>query len=309
MKSKTKKALDENKKEYLHYIERLTELSISMFEWKNLPSTIDERFLELTLFGQGMAVFFYEKDIGYLALRTMIGGRLNVYQIPIERNAYASNGFNRKLDDKNSVLIFNNLIHTNSTLVVEEYARKLFEIDRTIEVNAMAQKTPVLITCEEQQRLTMKNLYMQYNGNIPVIYGDKNINPNSIRVLKTDAPYLCDKLYNLKTQIWNEALTYLGISNINVQKKERLIADEIARNMGGVIASRYSRLEARRYACKQINDMFGLDLSVDFRDDFREIDDEFIIQEEGDEKTATPMVVDLRTNAPNMPERRKDKNE
>lgn len=301
----------DNKRAYIRYVDRLTELAISMFEWKNLPDTIDERFLELTLFGQGMAVFFEEKDLGFLALRTMIGGRLNVYQIPIERNAYASNGFHRALDDTNSVIIFNNLIHTNSVADIEEFAKRLYNLDRAIDVNCNAQKTPILITCEEQQRLTLKNLYMQYNGNIPVIYGDKNINPNSLKVLTTGAPFVAPDLYELKTKIWNEALTYLGISNVNYQKKERLIADEVARNMGGVIASRYSRLEARRFACRQINEMFDLDISVDFRDDFREIDDEFIIQQEQDEKTATPMVVDLRTNAPDTAGKkvRKDDNE
>ena len=115
---------------------------------------------------------------------------------------------------------------------------------------------------------------MQYDGNVPFIFGDKNINPNSLKVLTTGAPYMCDKLYQLKTQIWNEALTYLGISNINIQKKERLITDEVTRNQGGVIASRYSRLESRRQACKQINDMFGLDMWCDYREDFQTISDD-----------------------------------
>lgn len=263
----------DNKKEYIKYIDRLTELSISMFEWKNLPPTVDERFLELSLFGQGMAVFFNEKDIGYLALRTMIGGKLNVYQIPTVRTAYASNGFHRYLDETNSVIIFNNLIHTNSVMVVEQYAKRLYDLDCAIDVNAKAQKTPVLISCEESQRLTLKNLYMQYTGNTPVIFGSKEINPNSLKAISTGAPYVADKLYQLKTQLWNEALTYLGISNINIQKKERLITDEVTRNQGGVIASRYSRLEARRQACKQINEMFDLKIWCDYREDFQMIDE------------------------------------
>lgn len=257
---------------FMQYYNRLTELSISMFEWKNLPPTVDSRFLELVLFSDGMAVFFKDEVMGYLALRTMIGGHLNIYQIPTIRTAYASNGYNEMLDDKNSVIIFNNMLHTNSLLDVEQFAKRLYNLDRTIDVNANAQKTPILISCDETQRLTLKNLYMQYDGNVPVIYGDKNLNPNSLRVLTTGAPYVGDKLYQLKTQIWNEALTYLGISNINITKKERLITDEVTRNQGGTIASRYSRLEARRQACKQINDMFGLNLWCDYREDFQVLD-------------------------------------
>ena len=280
----------------MQYYDRLTELSISMFDWKNLPDTVDPRFLELALFGEGMAVFFYDDVMGYLALRCMIGGRLDVYQIPNERTAYASNGYNMHLDKDNSVIIFNNMIHTPSTLAVEIYARRLWELDRTIDINAKAQRTPVLISCDEQQRLTLKNLYMKYDGGEPVIYGDKNLNPNTIKVLSTQAPYNCDKIYQLKTQIWNEALTYLGISNLNIQKKERLVSDEVVRNQGGVIASRYSRLESRREACDKINDMFGLDISCDFRDDFREADDEVIFDYATGDKVQQDMAIDLRTN-------------
>lgn len=262
----------DNNRTYIRYVDRLTELSISMFEWKNLPKTVDERFLELTLFGKGMAVFFEDEVMGYLALNTMIGGRLNVYQIPTERTAFAANGYHRYLDETNSVIIFNNLIHTNSVLDVTQFAKRLYNLDRAIDVNANAQKTPILISCDESQRLTLKNLYMQYDGNVPFIFGDKNINPNSLKVLTTGAPYMADKLYQLKTQIWNEALTYLGISNLNIQKKERMITDEVTRNQGGVIASRYSRLEARRQACKQINEMFGTEIWCDYREDFQTVD-------------------------------------
>lgn len=256
---------------FMQYYNRLTELSISMFEWKNLPKTIDPRFLELILFSDGMCIFFEDETIGYLSLRTMIGGKLNLYQIPTIRTAYASNGYNRTLDESNSVIIFNNMLHTNSLLDVEMFSKRLYNLDRVIDVNANAQKTPILISCEESQRLTLKNLYMQYDGNAPVIYGDKNLNPNSIKSIQTGAPYIADKIYQLKTQIWNEALTYLGISNVNITKKERLITDEVTRNQGGTIASRYSRLESRRQACKQINDMFGLDIWCDYREDYQSI--------------------------------------
>lgn len=259
---------DYNADDYRRYYNRITELAISRFEWKNVPDTVDIRFLELCLFGQGMAVFFYDEVMGYLCLKTMIGGRLNVYQIPIERTAYASNGYNRSLDDTNSVIIFNNLLHTNSVDMVESYARRLYRLDRVIDTNTNAQKTPILISCDETQRLTLKNLYMQYDGNVPVIYGDKNINPNSLKVLTTGAPFVADRVFGMKVQLWNECLTNLGISNINIAKKERMISDEVIRNQGGIIASRFSYIEARQKACDEINKMFGLNMSCDYREDF-----------------------------------------
>lgn len=263
-----------NNRTYMQYYNRLTELALSMFEWKNLPKTVDQRFLEMCLFSDGMCVFFEDEVLGYLGLRCMIGGKLNVYQIPTDRRAYATNGYQKELDGTNSVIIFNNYLHTNSMLDVEMFSKRLYNLDRAIDVNANAQKTPVLIQCDESQRLTMKNLYKQYEGNEPFIFGSKGLDANGLKVLQTGAPYVADKLYDLKTQIWNEALTYLGISNVNVVKKERMISDEVTRNQGGTVASRYSRLESRRQACKQINEMFGLDIWVEYREDFQDIQEQ-----------------------------------
>lgn len=257
---------------YRQYYNRLVELAISMFEWKNLPDTVDPRFLELTLFTDGQAVFFKDEELGYLALQNAMNGDFDVYRIPINRRAFAVNGYQRKLTNKDSVIVYNNYLHTNSQLDADMFARRLYNLDRAIDVNANAQKTPVLIKCSQEERLTLLNVYKQWDGNEPLIMGDKGLNTNAMIVLKTDAPYVCDKLYQLKTQIWNEALTYMGISNINVQKKERLITDEVARNQGGTIASRYSRLNARRDACKKINAMFGLEIWCDYREDYQTID-------------------------------------
>ena len=284
-----------NNRTYLHYYNSLTELSLSMFEWKNLPATIDQRFLEMCLFSDGMCVFFEDEVLGYLCLQCMIGGKLNVYRIPMQRRAYATNGYNKELDGTNSVIIFNNYLHTNSMLDVEMYSKRLYDLDRAIDVNAKAQKTPVLIQCDESQRLTMKNLYKQYEGNEPFIFGSKGLDANGLKVLQTGAPYVADKLYELKSQIWNEALTYLGISNTNVTKKERMISDEVIRNMGGTIASRYSRLESRRQAVEQINKMFGLDIEVNYRADYREADDELMLSGDTGDGEKTIMVTDMRT--------------
>lgn len=258
---------------YVQYYNRLMELSMSMFEWKNLPDTVDERYLELGLFSSGCMVFFKDDVIGELALNMTYQGGFDIYGEPTRRRAYSRyNQFQTTLDKDNSVIIWNNMLRTNSALDVQMFAYRLYNLDRIVDINANAQKTPVLITCDEKQKLTMKNLYMQYEGNYPVIFGDSNLDIKSLSVLKTDAPFVSDKIYDLKVKIWNEALTYLGISNINTTKKERMITDEVIRNQGGTIASRYSRLESRRRAVKKINKMFGLNITVDYREDFQSPD-------------------------------------
>lgn len=267
---------------YRQYLNRLTELAISMFEWKNLPDTVDARYLELHLFETGCMVYFKDEVIGDLCLDCIVNGRLDVYGNPLLRRAYSGyNNYQKLLKYNNSVIIWNNYLHGNSILDVEMFARRLYNIDRIIDVNANAQKTPVLLQGSEKQRLTLLNLYKEYDGNAPFIFGDKNLDLNSLKALSTNAPYVCDKLYQLKTQIWNEALTYLGISNINIQKKERLITDEVTRNQGGTIASRYSRLESRRKAVEKINDMFGTNIEVNYREDFQEVGNDDVTDNAG----------------------------
>lgn len=253
------------------YGDRLKELAISMFEWENMPKEIDTRYLESYLFSNGAVVFFYDEELGqYLCLPVLLNGKWNVYNIPITRRAYASNGYQKDLNADNSVIIYNNMLRTNSIDVCRIYSEKLYDLDQSIIVNAKAQKTPILIQATEQQRLTMLNLYKEYDGNQPFIFGDKNLDLNGVKSITTGAPYVADRMQELKTQIWNEALTYLGISNIAVTKKERMLTDEIQRNLGGTMASRYSRMNTRQQAVDKINEMFNLDIKVSFRDDTAE---------------------------------------
>lgn len=267
---------------YIQYLNRLTELAISMFEWKNLPPSVDARYLELHLFETGCMVYFDDDVLGNLCLDCIASGRLGVYGDPVLRRAYSGyNNYQKLLKESNSVIIWNNYIHTNSILDVKMFAKRLYNLDRIIDVNANAQKTPVLVQGTEKQRTTLINLYKEYDGNAPFIFGDKNLDLNALKVLQTGAPYVCDKLYQLKTQIWNEALTYLGISNINIQKKERLITDEVTRNQGGTIASRYSRLDSRRQAVNKINAMFGTNIEVNYREDFQQAGENNYLQVPG----------------------------
>lgn len=256
-----------NNTTYMTYFNRLTELALTRFKYDNLPESVNIRFLERTLFFNGSAVFFLDPDLDeFLALPVSWQAGLNVYEEPERFRAYSANGYQMALSVADAVIIWNNYLHTNSVIDIENYALRLYNLDRIIDVNANAQKTPVLVQGTEEQSLTLKNVYKEWDGNAPVIYGYKTLDLDALKVLKTDAPYVADKIYELKTQIWNEALTYLGIPNLTIQKKERVVEDEVARSQGGTVASRYSVLESRREAIDKVNRMFGLDIKVDFRD-------------------------------------------
>lgn len=271
-KTQFEESLLMNNHTYTQYFNRLKELSISMFEWKNLPETVDSRYMELVLFENGSIIYFQDEIIGDLCLSMLANGNFDVYGNPIRRRAYSRyNNYQKKLNNTNSVIIWNNYLRTNSMLDVKMFAKRLYMLDRIIDVNVNAQKTPVLVQGTEKQKLTLLNLYKEYDGNSPVIFGDSSLDLNALKAISTQAPYVSDKIYELKSQIWNEALTYLGISNTNIQKKERMITDEVMRNLGGTIASRYSRLESRKEAVKKINAMFGTNIEVEYRENVEEL--------------------------------------
>lgn len=248
---------------------RLKAIALSRFEWLNMPDTVDIRFLERALFERGQLTFFKDETLGYLALNSNLGGQLNVYDIPLVRQVYTSNGtYTAQLNPINSVIIWNNYLHTPTEMSTRLYASRLYEIQRAIDVNIKGQKTPKVILTPQSQRLTMQNLFMQYDGNEPFIYGDPDmLTESKINVLDTTAPYVADKLNVLKHDLMNEYLTFLGIENSNQDKKERLVADEVASNYGAVEAQRNAFLDSRKEACKQINSIFGLNVDVRFKSD------------------------------------------
>ena len=251
----------------IDYLNRLKEYALNMFEWINLPKTVDARFIELVLFEEGKINFFEDKLIGFLALRVNESGKQNVYNEFDKKYIYANNGFRRTRNLRNSVTIYNNYLRTPTYTTVNLYAIRLARVTRAIDLNIEAQKTPILITCPENQKLSLKNVYEQYKGNAPVIYTDSEFNLDSIKVLKTDAPFVVDKLTLYKHDIWNEVMTFLGVNNSNQDKKERLVANEVDANDEQIEQARFNMLDARKDACKKINDMFGLNIDVKFRND------------------------------------------
>lgn len=242
-----------------------------MYKWEGLPDTIDERFLELTLFDNGYGLYFRDEIIGDLFLQCTIGGELDVYRIPINRMAYSVNGYQNFKTKADSVIVFNNFLHTTTHIDIDMFAQKLYNVSRAIDVNINAQKTPLMIVCDEKQKLTMKNVYMQYEGNEPFIFANKNFETNAIQVLKTDAPFIADRLSIEKNRIWNEAMLFLGINNNNMDKKERQISDEVNSNLEQISMSRQIGLNARRQGAKEINRMFGTNISVNYNPELEEL--------------------------------------
>ena len=276
------------------YLLRFKRIALSMFEWVNLPSSMNAQWLEYSLFYDGIAALLKDEKYGFINTRCTSNGKINIYGLPTSLNCYSFEYHtqrtlytgllgevteNRKkyLEDKQCILVQNNWDRMPTCGSMELFAYRLYEAQRTADVNIISQKTPVMVIIDEKQRLLMENLYNQYNGNQPFIFGDtKQLNEDKLRSINTQAPFIADKVMDYKKEIWNEALTFLGINNIMVDKKERLVSDEANSNNELINLNLQSFLAPRQEACKQFNEKFGLtgtdkEISVRVRSDLHNI--------------------------------------
>lgn len=244
-----------------NYAVDIVNIAVSSGEWVDMPPSVDVRYLEISEIYQGACLFFEDEVMGFLALPFVGQGTLDAYGVPTQRLAYGVNGYQAIRDNTNSVIIWNNYTRTPEFPWIKYCSDRLYDLDGTIDINARAQKTPVLIKCKESQRLTLKNAYKNFAGNEPVIYGDEDFPTDSLGVFNTNAPYVADKIYQLSRNIWNDAIAHYGVFNNPSDKKERQTNVEIVHNSGKTYALGESRALCRQQACEEINSMFGLNIS------------------------------------------------
>lgn len=253
------------------YFNLLCMLCINRFEWHNLPDEIDSRFLELTLMRNGRAVFFYDEAYGYMCLPFTDRGELNYYMYPTKVSPYAIGGYNfPDLALEECVLIYNDTMHTTPLLTITTYTQKLTNVSTSLDVNSAGLRSPVIGLCEESQKYTFEQLFDKVSDGKPRILGAKNLDLNNINMFPTISQPLVDSVKELrdyKRDIWFEALTYLGIENADTSKRERLLTNEVNSNNAEVQVFKALGLATRQRACQQINEMYGLNVSVSHRTD------------------------------------------
>lgn len=244
------------------YYSRLKMIALSMYKWVGLPKTCNARFLENTLFNYGVACFVDDEEMQRLNLQVTSSGTLNVYNEPVSYNAYAV-GYSKFYDADNIVIVRNNPMEKSTDSTVLIYAERLARIQIAMDLNIDAQKTPVLIRCDEKTRTSLENIYNQYQGGKPVIFGSKSLSDKPLEILKTDAPFVVDKLRDEKRAVWNEFLEFLGINtNPSDKKKERLIVSEVESNNEEIEVQSTVFYSSRKKACEDYKNLFGEEIDV-----------------------------------------------
>lgn len=239
-------------------------IAINMFEWSGLPEGIDEKYIENFLFDDGCAIFFRDPNMSHMCLKADPGANLNVYGEPL---GWWATGFNyhNYYDADKCVIISNNKLRIPTRDFIYFYTNKLYEAERTLDVNIKTCKTPFVFVCDEKSVLTFKQLFAKIDGNEPVIFPDKGLSTDNLQVLQTGVKFMGTEIQDYKHTVENELLTFLGLNNLPVDKKERLITDEAEANNELIQSFCDIQLEARESACEEINKMFGLNVSVKVR--------------------------------------------
>lgn len=253
-----------------HYITRVTLLATEMFEWKNLPNDIPERFIEKTLFNFGQLAFINDKSCGLMVAKCVQSDSLNLYDEPVAWNCMSTNGYNKDFKTEDIEIIRNNKYSIPTYSIITHHIRRLIDIERTIDSNLYHQRNIAVIKSTESQRLTMQNLMKQYDGHGYMIYGNKGLNLDDIEVLNFKIPYIGLDLESHKERKWNDLINMLGINSANTQKRERLITDEANANNQLIELSADIFLSERKIAVERINKRFNLNIEVSLRKEIRE---------------------------------------
>ena len=297
-KRKSRNSLEDavlvNNATYFDYLERFKKIVLSLFEWENLPDSMDARYLERCLYYTGQAAMLYLEPYGYINTKSATSGKLNLYGLPTmircysygeintSRRVYSGvsdavaqiNGYEDDTDDKKSteaILVLNNWEGTATAQTIELFAYRMYTAERAIDVNVRAQKTPYVVLTNENERLSMKNALQQVDENAMALVGERNhFDPEAIRTLNTGAPYVADKLTDYKHSIWNEFLTFIGVDNIS-EKRERMISAETMSNNECVNLNLMASLKPREKAAEQFNQKYGMNINVKLRSDIYNI--------------------------------------
>lgn len=236
-------------------------ISVNAFEWEGLPDGILERHIERALFDHGKAVFFRHPEMSFMCLECENSGRVNVYNDPLGYIARGV-GFQHHVAADECVIIENNKLRIATHPFVMMYVNKLTEAERTMDVNIKSCKTPVVFACDDKDILSFKRIFQQVDGNTPAVYADRGLNLDSIQSYQTGVKFMGNELMDYAASTENKLLTFLGLNNTAVDKKERLITDEANANNQLIASFADLQLEARERACEEMNKMFGLSVSV-----------------------------------------------
>lgn len=266
------------------YLRVLTELAANRFEWTGLPDSVNKRFLEWNLIHTALVVFYWDADLDkHLAVKGSGAGHTNFVDDPVSftvigpgigaghaktLSAVPGRDADGNRSEIECVPIWANYSRTPDWDIIRLYSSKLAKLDRTIEITMDNMRKTKVIAAPQDQVLSYQNILKQIGEGQDAIFGTNALQDLGSAVTVLDLGVGDLTLPNLqiaKSKLWTECMGMLGINGANQDKKERLVAAEVGANDEQVQASRNVALNARQFACEQINQLWDLNVSVDFK--------------------------------------------
>lgn len=255
-----------NYKTYLMYRRQLLTLAENVFSFKNLPTYIDVSYVNMQLVNTGSIAFFVDDIIGLLALPYVNQGNLDVYGRPTKIRVHSNTNYHKTLNQGEFVIMYDNNGHYPLLYDVLQYAERLALNTRTSDINISQQKTPRFWKTTANKLKSVQDKINNVDAFAETVIDYDNLLIDDTSLVLSPAPFVADKIDQHQEKIWNEFLRLIGVSNLQYQKKERNITDEINAMQGGTIASRFSRFEPRKRAIEEINNKFNYNIKVEYYD-------------------------------------------
>ena len=259
-----------NARTYQMYFRQMLSLAENVFEFEGLNRFIDVSYLNKTLMRQGSIAWFKDEILGVIALPYRSLTTLDIYGRPKKIEVFSkANNYHRILKKSEFVIMYDNNGRYPLYLDICQMAERIANCVRTQDINVSQQKTPRIWKTTQDKLLSLKALLNNVDANVESIVtqnGEDMKVLDDLECILNPAPYVTDKIDQHLKELWAEFFRLIGVANLQEQKRERVIQDEMIASQGGTIASRYSRFEPRANAIAKINEKFGTNISVKYYD-------------------------------------------
>lgn len=253
----------DNTRVYYEIMTRLSMLAQNIFVWNNLPDTMNKRYIEKTLFYHG-TLFAYKPEGLSTPVCAKASGSNNVNRYFEPSEYIVSDAMDTKtVPASQGVVLRCNYQGIPLCNIAQIYAKRLYELTVSANVNTKLQKFPTLITAPRSKAKTARDMYLKIDGNSPVVFEYDDNKDVEIKCVNTGTPYVADKLLDTYRDTLFEYLTILGVKTANVDKRERMITSEVDSN--NEVLSLYTHCfdVGRQDFCRELNSKFNLQTTVE----------------------------------------------
>lgn len=252
----------------------LYQKAASVFEIE-CPEEWPKNYLWYVLYGCGFIAISDIPGYGVIPQWCTLAGR-NVFYQPAEifiSNPAIKGPTVERTIGKDCVLLKLTPDYHGIADLIGYYADLMAVAAEGIGINILNSKLAYIFGVDNQAAAqSFKKMVDQINAGQPAVFIDKNLLDEGKPTWQTFsqdlrqnfiAPELMETMDKIERMFENE----IGIPNTGgTEKKERLITDEVNANNVSTYSKAELWLENLRTGCEEANKMFGLDLSVDWRE-------------------------------------------